>query len=180
VVLYGGAVIALRMVRGTWRDPGVVGRVNFLPDLGAGAFLLWLVTFRLGEEPGWSGFALPVLQRRHSALTATLILAAVWICWHVPSFFYLGTYMKLGVSVLPMLSLGIAAGAIVLTWLYNSSGGSVLLTAVAHASLNFVTASPAGDQAISAIISTVVMVWAVVVVLVWRPARLSRFAKQIR
>jgi membrane protease YdiL (CAAX protease family) len=180
IVLYGVAVVTLRFVRGTWSDPGALGRLNFLPDLGAGALLLWLVTFGLGEEPGWRGFALPRLQRRHSALAATLILAAFWICWHLPSFFYLGTYMKLGVSVLPMFSLGIAAGAIVLTWLYNGSGGSVLLTAVAHASLNFVTASPVGDQTIAAIVSTVVMVWAVVVVLVWKPQALSRAEKQIR
>jgi membrane protease YdiL (CAAX protease family) len=180
IVLYGLAVITLRVLRGTWSDPGVLGRLNFLPDLGVGAFLLWLVTFGLGEEPGWRGFALPTLQHRHSALTATLILAAFWICWHLPSFLYLGTYMKLGLSVLPMFSLGIAAGAIVLTWLFNGSGGSVLLTAVAHASLNFVTASPDLDPAISAIISTAVMVWAVVVVVVWKPANLSRAPRQVR
>ena len=53
-----------------------MGAVNYLPPLGAGiALLLWIITFGLGEEVGWRGFALPRLQKGCSALAATLILA---------------------------------------------------------------------------------------------------------
>lgn len=176
--LYGISAVVLRVLRGTWTDAGLLGRINALPDLGLGAWLFWLVTFGIGEETGWRGFALPRLQQRSSALSATVVLAGLWITWHLPTFLYLPTYMKLGLTVLPGFAVGIAAGAVVLTWLYNSTRGSILVVAVGHATLNFVTASPAGDQTIAAAISTAVMVWAVVVILVWKPATLSRAAKQ--
>src|SRR4028119_1956477 len=39
----------------------------------------------MGEEPGWRGFALPVLQGSgRSPLLATLILAPIVALWHVP------------------------------------------------------------------------------------------------
>ena len=44
--------------------------------------------------------------------------------------------------------IGVLAGAIVLTWLYNSSGGSVLAVVLWHASFNFVSASPTSPRGI--------------------------------
>lgn len=179
LLLYGASALVLRLARGTWTDIGLLGRINFLPALGLGAWVLWLLTYGIGEETGWRGFALPHLQRGASALSASLILAAFWIGWHLPSFLYLPTYMKLGFAVLPWFALGIVAGAVVFTWLYNSTHGSVLITAVGHASLNFVTGSPAGEPAIGGAISMAVTIWAVIVVLVWKPATLSRKRKQV-
>jgi membrane protease YdiL (CAAX protease family) len=178
--LYGVTAVVLRLVRGTWTDVGLLGRVNYLPDLGFGALVFWMLTYGIGEETGWRGFALPRLQQGRSALAASLILAAFWIVWHVPTFFYLPTYVKLGAAVLPGFALGIVAGAIVFTWLYNSTGGSILMVALGHAALNYVTGSPHGEQTVAAAVSTAIMIWAVVVILVWKPATLSGAPKQVR
>ena len=38
------------------------------------------------EEFAWRGVALPLLQRRHSALPASLILGTIHTAWHLPYF----------------------------------------------------------------------------------------------
>jgi len=179
LILYATSAVTLRILRGTWTDIGLLGQVNFLPDLGLGALFLWLLTYGIGEETGWRGFALPRLQRGRSALSASLVLAGFWIIWHLPAFLYLPTYARLGFAVLPWFALGIVSGAVVFTWLYNGSRGSILIAALGHATLNFVTGSPVGDQTITAVVSTAVTVWAVVVILVWKPATLSPAEKQV-
>ena len=147
----------------TWRS---LGHVSFLPDLGLAAWGLWFLTSGCGEEAGWRGFALPRLQRTHSAMTSSLLLGIGWAGWHLPAFFYIPGYSAIGLRMLPGFFLGLLAGAIVLTWLYNSSRGSVLAAALWHASFNFVTASPDAGGLVAAIASTLVMVWAVVIA--WR------------
>jgi membrane protease YdiL (CAAX protease family) len=147
----------------TW---AALGRVNFLPDLGLGAWVLWLLTNGIGEEVGWRGFALPRLQRRHSALASSLLLAMGWAGWHLPAFLYVPSYTAIGLSILPGFFLGIVAGSIVLTWLYNSSRASVAAVVLWHASFNFVSGSPNASGLVAAVTSTLVMTWAAV--LVWR------------
>ena len=146
-----------------------LGQVDRLPALGLGSLALWLLTFGLGEETGWRGFLLPRLQRDRNALGATLILWVIWALWHFPLFFYMYT-----AAVLPGLLLGLLAGAIVFTWIYNSTDGSVLMTIIWHASFNYATACTACKAgATSAIISALVMVWAVLVVAIFKPSTLA-------
>ena len=162
-VIAQGAAMTAGQARPTWVS---LGRINFLPDLGVSAWGLWFITSGCGEELGWRGFALPRLQRTHSAMTSTLLLSLGWAGWHLPAFFYVPSYTALGLTIVPAFFLGILAGAIVLTWLYNSSGGSVLAAVLWHASFNFVTASPSAGGLTAAVTSTLVMVWAAIVV--WR------------
>ena len=179
ILLFAVGVLAVRFTSGEWIDLALMGRVNYLPDLGIWAFVLWLLTFGFGEETGWRGFALPRLQNRRSALTATFILWVMWIVWHIPSFFYLDTYMKLGLAMLPMFALGVLAGAIALTWLYNTTNGSILMLALWHGIFDFLSAAKVSDGMVAAIMSTVFMIWAVLVVIVYKPANLSREPKQV-
>jgi uncharacterized protein len=80
----------------------------------------------MGEEPGWRGFALPGLQGARSPLVATLILALLVAGWHLPLAF--GDY-----GMKPLEFLGPIAFTFVATWLFNHTGGSVLMTIVLHA-----------------------------------------------
>ena len=85
----------------------------------------------LGEEPGWRGFALPTLQTQHSPLLATLILAVLVTVWHLP----LWVVPQFGASPNDILGdiLGTLGVTVWYTWLFNHTGGSVLMTIVAHA-----------------------------------------------
>jgi membrane protease YdiL (CAAX protease family) len=81
------------------------------------------LAYGIGEEPGWRGFALPRLRASRSALRATLILMVLWALWHTPYFTY--RYHIVGISGYAGFFPCFVAGAIWLTFLYNSSGGSV-------------------------------------------------------
>jgi membrane protease YdiL (CAAX protease family) len=168
LLVAGLAALALLAIGGPAIHLADIGHVHFLPPMGFAVLPLWLLTFGLGEETGWRGFALPRLQRGRSALAATVILASIWAVWHLPQFFYLfEAGMALGWLV------GLFAGAIVFTWLFNSSGGSVLIVAVFHGCFNVVTSSTAGSGTLAAVVSIAVMVWAVFVVVYYGPKQLS-------
>lgn len=141
-----------------------LGSVNYLPALGIGALLLWFFTFGLGEETGWRGFALPRLQKGRSALAATSILAVLWALWHLPQFFYI-----YDPSMVVGWVIGLFAGAIFLTWLYNSTKESILMVAIWHACFNFMTASKADIGILPAVVSMIVIIWAGVVVVRYKP-----------
>jgi uncharacterized protein len=152
-----------------------MGQVDFLQPLGLAALPLWVLTFGIGEETGWRGFALPRLQEGRSPLGATIVLWALWALWHLPLFFY-----SYDVSILPGFLIGLLAGAIVFTWLYNSTDGSILLVALWHGAFNFTTACSSCKTGLSAaVISTLVMVWAVAIVLFYRSREFSRSTEQV-
>jgi uncharacterized protein len=118
---------------------GDFGRFSGTPAVGLlGVFLLITFIGSLGEETGWRGYALPQLQRRFSALGATLLLAPLWALWHLPQFFVVATYRDFTPVEYVGMVLGLTCGAVVLTWLYNRSGGSVLLVVVWHGVHNLV------------------------------------------
>jgi len=113
------------------------------PDLGAlvgmapsvvlqSVFVLLLVA--TAEEFGWRGYALPRLQARLNALLASTILGVVWAVWHLPLFFdpntsYSNTpFWVWMVFLLPY--------AVVQTWVYNGTGGSLLMCMMLHAVVN--------------------------------------------
>lgn len=165
-------LLAMNLLSGADISLSALGNLNFLPPLGIGAFFLWILTFGIGEETGWRGFALPRLQKRHNALTATAILAFLWALWHLPQFFYL-----FEPSIAIGWAIGLFTGAVVFTWLVNSAEGSILIAAIFHGCFNYITASDAGNGLLAAVVSTVVMVWAVIVIFVYKPRSLSRKEK---
>lgn len=73
--------------------------------------------------------------------------------------------------VLPGFAIGVAAGSIVYTWLYDSTRGSILAVVLFHGSFNFVTAPQAGTGMVAAVASTLVMVSAVAVLIRWKSVR---------
>ena len=86
------------------------------------------------EEFGWSGFAFPALQARFGFLRAGVGVGVIIAIWHLPFFLLPGT-TQIASSFVMFLATLIAA-RVVLGWVYNGSGGSVLLAILLHASGN--------------------------------------------
>jgi membrane protease YdiL (CAAX protease family) len=102
-----------------------------LPD----RFIFIFLFIGLGEEPGWRGFALPRLQKRHTPFVASLILAPIWALWHLP---LMGDEFPL--PVIPAFLMSLLGGTLVQTWLFNRTKGSVFAQMLFHATVNTVGA----------------------------------------
>ncbi|WP_256295964.1 CPBP family intramembrane glutamic endopeptidase [Haloarchaeobius salinus] len=100
--------------------------------------LAWGTVWGGGQEDlGWRGFMLPVLQEKYSALVSSLLVGVTWAGWHLPLFLNATTThggWPLSQQLLWLVS--ILAGSVLWTWMYNSTGGSVLAVAVFHAGIN--------------------------------------------
>jgi membrane protease YdiL (CAAX protease family) len=93
------------------------------------------------EEPGWRGLLLPRLQERYSPLRSSLILAVFWTLWHVPFFWWLagdvqGGVLGVIVGLIVYFLSDIAPTAILLTAIFNRTGGSLPIVILLHASIN--------------------------------------------
>lgn len=123
--------------------------------------LIYLVTILggpLAEELGWRGYAQPRLQARIGPTWAGLVIGIIWSLWHLPLFRFfpsavasipLHFYVPL-VSLLGML----------FAWLYNRTGGSVLLCILYHAGVNFALGGLGGHLAQQARGMTIVLILA--------------------
>ena len=108
----------------------------------AGLLVTLFLRGPMGEELGLRGFALPRLQEKHTPLRATFILTLFWWLWHLPTYWTLplamnavaqyGFVAAFGIQFVVLLALSVLC-----TWVYNGSGGMVLLPVLLHASWNF-------------------------------------------
>lgn len=117
---------------------GTVALAPERPPLYGYPILLAFVFFLGGgqEEPGWRGYALPHLQVRFGAVTASILLGLVWAGWHLPLFFSPAS-SQVGLPPLWYVTHTVAI-TFTFTWLFNSSGGSVIPAMLLHAGLNAV------------------------------------------
>jgi membrane protease YdiL (CAAX protease family) len=99
------------------------------------------------EEIGWTGFAIPALRRRHSAVATALILGVPWGAWHLLTndVWIARTYSgDLPVAVFTILNgIGLLVGQLpayrlLMVWVYDRTG-SLLIAMLMHASLSACT-----------------------------------------
>jgi membrane protease YdiL (CAAX protease family) len=84
------------------------------------------------EELGWRGYVLPRLQNNLNALLSSIVVGIFWGAWHIPLLIYFGDlgandfagYLLAVVNFIPV--------AILYTWIYNNTKGSLLLVTLFH------------------------------------------------
>jgi uncharacterized protein len=174
-VLFLVAAVVCRLLFGGWPDLGEFGRsgefafLRLLPYWSAN-----IVFFGFGEEVGWRGFALPRLQTGpRSALVAALVLSLFWAAWHIPLFSFAMGFEGMGLAAVPGWFFFMLTGSILLAWLYNSTGGSVLIVAIFHGALDITITSPSGPE-VATVMGAVVTIWGLAVLAWAGPKNLSR------
>jgi uncharacterized protein len=136
-------------------------------------FIYNLVFFGFGEEVGWRGFALPRLQNKMNALTASIALTLFWALWHVPLFFYRPGYTTMELAGIAGWVFSLFTGSILLTWLYNSSKASILICAVFHSTIDIAfTADTAGKNIVN-YMGFLITAWGVLTILIFKPKNLA-------
>jgi membrane protease YdiL (CAAX protease family) len=86
----------------------------------------------LAEEPGWRGFALPRANERYTPLAAALLVSVVWALWHLPN----ALFGSDGLSTHLAHVAATTVNGLVQAWVYNATGGSLLLAVLLHGSFN--------------------------------------------
>lgn len=133
--------------------------------------LLTIIVFVLaiGEEAGWTGYALDPLQARWGALGASLIIAVPWWAGHLPSILEIGgTWSDIALWVPGAIAL-----RILMVWMYNGSGRLLVSAVLFHTILNvgrlvaYPSVGTRYDPAYHAVGYAILSLMAVIVVVVW-------------
>lgn len=139
---------------------------SFVPSL-----VMLLLLGGVWEEPGWTGYALPMLQDRyanhpHGVLMASLHLGIIRAVWHLP------LVLSGAIPWYDAVFFSIAFQFLI-TWLFNSTGGSVLIVMLFHLTSNIVGGGImiplfSGFDHTRFYVLSIAMAWLLAILLVWR------------
>ena len=140
-----------------------------------GVFLLFFVA-ATAEELGYSAYAADALQSRMTALHAAIVIAPFWAIWHLPSMMAMEQSTEL-----ILWGLGVMVAVRILSvWIYNNAGASAFAVILMHVVANTArTGYPGGRSGYElgdgSVAYAIIMVFAVIVVILWRPSTLANF-----
>ncbi len=127
-------------------QPGVLASFHGLTPIILVSYPVYFLVIFFGvampEEIGWRGFALPRMQGRCGPLWGTLLLGVLWGFWHLLYFLTPSHGGGTGTGVAPFLIsfpiflLMVIALAIINTWVFNHTGGSIFISNLVHASVD--------------------------------------------
>ena len=136
-------------------------------------FIYNLLFFGFGEEVGWRGFALPRLQNKMNAFTASVILTFFWAVWHIPLFFYRPGFTSLGFAGIFGWIFSLLTGSILLTWLYNSSRASILICAIFHTTIDIAFTADLADKNIVNYMGVLITIWGILTIVIFKSKNLG-------
>lgn len=137
--------------------------------------ILFFVFFisAVGEEMGWSGYAIDPLQDRWGALQASIILGAVWAIWHVVP------YIEANNSATWIFweCLASVALRVLIVWLYNNTGKSLFAAILFHAMIDvtWVLFPIYGSYYNPEITGIIIIIAATIAAFLWGSKTLTRY-----
>lgn len=118
--------------------------------------LVWMLTFGIGEESGWRGYLLPALHKRYSLNTSALLVALIWMAWHLPAFWFNESYLGMGPGVIGW-AISLTYGSVVLAWICSGSRWSIIPVIVWHGIFDLLTASDQAAEVMAMVCSMLVI-----------------------
>jgi len=160
---------------GWMRWIGVPLPIPQVPVVATLAMSLAIFILALGEELGWSGYAIDPMQDRWGALPAGILLGLACALWHILPL----VQVHRSPVWIAWWCLGTVAARVLMVWLYNNTGKSVFAMAVFHTTINvtwqlFPIRGSYWDPRVNGVILAIA---AVVVVGVWGPRTLAGYKK---
>ncbi|MFC2064792.1 type II CAAX prenyl endopeptidase Rce1 family protein [Chloroflexota bacterium] len=177
--VFFAVVFTRRFITGQCTSLRELAQIDYLPYLGWLVLPIWLLMIGFGMEIGWRGFALPSLQRKMSATKASLLLGVGWVLWRLPTFFYHQDYLDMDWFRIAFFVIAVLAGSVVFSWLYNGTGGSILMVASWFALFDLFSVSNAGGDILTIALNLGVIVWALVVASSRKPWGIRQQARQV-
>lgn len=134
------------------------------------------------EELGWKGYGVDSLRAKRTFFTATLIYAALWAFWHIPTFFMNNYYQNIILRTNPLFALNFMLSifpvAFIINWLWYKNNGSIFTAVLLHAVTNFQGILEMGQIA-KCIQTIVLMIIAVIIVSLNKKIFFAEFPAQI-
>jgi uncharacterized protein len=126
IIIYTFAIIYLcSFLLTLWGEP-------FIPWKGTLVFYIVEAIAMLigcaGEEVGWRGFLLPLVEQKYPLFKSSIIVGVLWGAWHLN---FTG-----GIFGFILYTISIAFISTIMTWIFNKAGGNMTLMVLQHFCFN--------------------------------------------
>ena len=144
-----------------------------IPFLIIPIFFLVFFIGAIGEEVGWTGYAIDPLQDRWGAFKGSLVLGSIWAIWHIVP--YIQTHNT--PTWIVWQCLGTVGERVLIVWLYNNTRKSVFVAILFHTMINvseflFPNYGSHYDPAITGIL---IIITSAIVTFFWGTKTLARY-----
>lgn len=144
-----------------------------IPFLWIPVFFVMYFIEAVGEEGGWMGYVVDLMQDRWTGLQTGVMLGSVWAIWHVVPYFQ-AHHTSIWIVWQCLFTI---AARVLIVWLYNNTGRSVLAAILFHTMINlswslFPNYGSHYDPAVTGSIATAT---AIIVTFLWGAKTLSRY-----
>jgi uncharacterized protein len=147
IALFGifvGVIVAVIPIAGVTPLQMIVQKWDLLFTVFLPGVIVPFLLINLPEETGWTSLQAR-LQARHTPVVASLMVALPFALIHLPAYFVAGWIVDETLSFPDaLLSVGVTAVfaiflRLLIMWLYNGSGGSLLIVGLFHSAFNMMS-----------------------------------------
>lgn len=158
---------------GVMRLRGILLPQPHIPLMMIPIFFVLFFISAVGEEGGWMGYAIDSMQDRWGALKSSIIMGAIWAIWHAIPYIQAHNNLKW----IAWQCLFTIAARVLIVWLYNNTGKSILPAILFHTMINVSWSlfPNYGSHYDPVITGSIITIMAIIITFLWGTKTLARF-----